>query len=73
MDCFHRQEVEFSSRRGLRRAQQTQVEFVELEETLVGEKATPIDDGMNTHIPSKKAIAFQTQALERSNKKRSTG
>jgi hypothetical protein len=37
-DCFHRQEPRFFPRRVLWKAKQTQIEFVELEEPLMGEK-----------------------------------
>ncbi|NGX38623.1 MAG: hypothetical protein K1000chlam2_01798 [Chlamydiae bacterium] len=47
MNCFRRQELRFFSRRMLWKAEQTQIEFVELEELLIEKKMALIGGGMN--------------------------
>ncbi|NGX37132.1 MAG: tRNA pseudouridine synthase B [Chlamydiae bacterium] len=53
VNCFHRQELRFFPRRLFWKAEQTQIEFGELEELLVGKKKALSGGGMNSLIPSK--------------------
>ncbi|NGX48209.1 MAG: hypothetical protein K1000chlam3_01599, partial [Chlamydiae bacterium] len=47
------QKPRFFPRRTFWRAEQTQIEFVEIEERLIGEKMAFVGSGMNSHTPSK--------------------
>ncbi|NGX37724.1 MAG: hypothetical protein K1000chlam2_00886 [Chlamydiae bacterium] len=53
LNYFRRQEPRFFSRRILWKAKQTQMEFVKLEEILIGKKMTLIGGGMNSEKVSK--------------------
>ena len=55
VNCFRCQKSRFFPRRTFWRTEQTQVEFVEFEERLIGEKMAFIGSGMNSHTPSKAA------------------
>ena len=59
LNCFHRQERVFFPRRMLRKAEQTLIEFVKLEEHLLGKKNVPIADGMNSETDSKQGKSFE--------------